>query len=88
MFPQTDHGRYPYNSNVLYPPHLIFSQNESQGLWNAMCTAENEQKDMPPSSGESEAGTVTYERKHLSHTDLAQLSKDFDVVIVAAGAGD
>lgn len=53
-----------------------------------MCTAQSKQKDMPPSSGESEAGTVTYERKHMSHTDLAQLSKDFDVVIVAAGAGD
>ena len=60
-----------------------------------MCTADNKneqkqkQKDLPPSNRESEGlGTVTYERKHVSHTDLAQLSTDFDVVIVAAGAGD
>lgn len=59
-----------------------------------MCSADNnnqkqKQKDLPPSSRESEgAGTVTYQRKHVSHTDLAQLSTDFDVVIIAAGAGD
>ena len=45
-------------------------------------------KDTPPRGRASEAGTVTYERKCVTDTDLLQLSKDFDVVIIAAGAGD
>ena len=50
-----------------------------------MRTAET--KVEPPSGRASEAAIVTYEKRNLSHTDLVQLSKDFDVVIVAAGAG-
>jgi hypothetical protein len=50
-----------------------------------MCTAET--KVEPPSGRASEAAIVTYEKRNLSHSDLVQLSKEFDVVIVAAGAG-
>ena len=50
-----------------------------------MCTAET--KVEPPSGRASEAAIVTYEKRNLSHTDLVQLSEDFDVVIIAAGAG-
>ena len=45
-----------------------------------------ETKVVPP-LGRAEAGIVTYQKRNLSHTDLGQLSKEFDVVIVAAGAG-
>ena len=44
-------------------------------------------KNTLPLGSASEAGTVTYEKKSLSHTDLVHLSEEFDVVIVAAGAG-
>ena len=36
---------------------------------------------------DGDARSVTYERRQLSEGDVEQLSKDFDIVIMAAGAG-
>ena len=71
-----------------------------QGLWSSMSEApstylreeKKEGKDM--SGGMTEdpgpavhTATVTYEKRAISHEEVKQLAADFDIVILAAGAG-
>lgn len=62
------------------------SSSSSQGLWSlisSQCTEEGAEE----GGGDGRARSYTYERKDVTLADVAQLSKDFDIVIVASGAG-
>ena len=72
-----------------------------QGLWSSMSEApstylgEEEKKEGNDMSGGMtedpgpavHTATVTYEKRAISHEEVKQLAADFDIVILAAGAG-
>lgn len=53
----------------------------TQGLWCCISSASS------VLDGDGSTRSVTYEQRQLSEGDVAQLSQDFDIVIMAAGAG-
>ena len=60
---------------------MISSQSTDSSPGESVLHAAEGEKDQ-------EVKSFTYERRILNQEDVKQLSKDFDIVIIASGAGD
>lgn len=60
---------------------MISSQSTDSSPVESVLHAAEGEKDQ-------EGKSFTYERRILNQEDVKQLSKDFDIVIIASGAGD